>query len=155
MSEIALTPELRSELATVAAAHGCELVRADFGAGLLRLVLDRESGIGLEDCAVVSREVSTLLDVAGFGRGRYTLEVSSPGLDRTLERPQEFERFSGRTVRVRYLDRQTGKKATVEATLTGFRHENGGFVELVEPLTKRSLAIQLADVETARLKVEQ
>jgi ribosome maturation factor RimP len=81
---------------------GMELVHIEFrreGAGLvLRLYVEKEGGVGLEDCARVSRQVSAQLDVDDPIRGRYTLEVSSPGPDRPLSRDRDFERFAGHRV---------------------------------------------------------
>jgi RimP N-terminal domain len=86
----------------VAAAAGCELVHAAWKGGVLRLILDRAEGITLGDCEHVSRQVSALLDVLDFGKGRYVLEVSSPGLDRQLYKPSDYERFLGRLARVTF-----------------------------------------------------
>jgi ribosome maturation factor RimP len=146
--------ELVAELEEVAAARGCELVHAEFGGGVLRLVLDRPDGVGLDDCEAVSKEASALLDVAGFGRGRYTLEVSSPGLDRPFYRPADYQRFLGRRVRVRFRDPSTGKRATVVGRLADYRPEGGGEIELVETESKRDLRIGLAAVEQTRLTIE-
>jgi ribosome maturation factor RimP len=83
---------------------GLELVHLEFrreGAGLvLRLYIDKEGGIGLDECAQVSRQVSAQLDVDDPIRGRYTLEVSSPGPDRPLSHDRDFDRFAGRRARV-------------------------------------------------------
>jgi ribosome maturation factor RimP len=150
-----LTPELRGELAGIAEAHGCELVHAEFRGGLFRIFLDRPGGVRLEDCEAVSKDASALLDVADFGSGRYTLEVSSPGLDRQLYGPRDFERFTGRRVRVRFVDPATGRRATVEARLDSFRPgPDGGEIELRESATAPSRTLRMADVQLARLVVE-
>ena len=75
----------------------------------------------LADCEHVSRQVSALLDVLDFGTGRYVLEVSSPGLDRQLYKPRDYDRFAGRLARVTFQDPETGKKKTVVARLQGLR----------------------------------
>jgi len=154
MAGTSLTPELVSELEAVAVAHGCELLHAEFKGGVLRIFLDREGGVGLEHCEAVSKEASALLDVADFGRGRYTLEVSSPGLDRQLYRPRDYERFTGRRVRVRHRDPDSGRRATVVGLLTGFRDVEGGEMDLEVTETKEHMVIRLADVEIARLIIE-
>ncbi len=119
------TPSSALELAEIAAAQGCELLQVEFQAGTLRLILDREEGVRLEDCETVSKLASALLDVRNFGPGRYTLEVSSPGLDRQLYGPRDFARFVGRRVRVRFVDPATGKRATVVGRLAGVRRSGG------------------------------
>lgn len=87
---------------------GLELIR---GRGqLLRIYIDREGGVGLDDCEYVSREVGALLDVHDPIKGAYTLEVSSPGLDRPLFTPDHFERFAGRRARVTLHAPQDGRR---------------------------------------------
>ena len=75
----------------VAASSGLELVEVEFRGGgksrLLRIFIDKPGGVTHEDCANLSREVSTILDVEDVVPGSYLLEVSSPGLDRKLSRP--------------------------------------------------------------------
>ena len=157
MPGVALNRELLAELEGIAAARGCELLHAEFVAGVMRLVLDRSEeagGVGLDDCEAVSKEASALLDVAGFGRGRYTLEVSSPGLDRPFYRTSDYERFVGRRVRVRYRDPESARRATVVGRLAAFHAVEGGEIELTETESKRDLRIRLADVELTRLSVE-
>ena len=69
--------------------------------GMLRVYLDKADGVDIEDCETVSHQVSAILDVEDALSGHYTLEVSSPGLDRTLTKPAHFERFMGEDVRVK------------------------------------------------------
>jgi len=70
--------------------------------GLVRIYIDkRPNGVGLADCEAVSRQVSALLDVEDPIPGNYTLEVSSPGLDRRLTKVEHFERFLGEVVRIK------------------------------------------------------
>ncbi|HRU10899.1 MAG TPA: ribosome maturation factor RimP, partial [Thermoanaerobaculia bacterium] len=110
--------ELVAELESLAAASGCELVHCEFKGGVLRLFIDRPDGVTLEDCEHVSRQASALLDVADFGSSRYTLEVSSPGLDRQLYRPRDYQRFAGRRVRVTYRpEAAEARKRTVVGRL--------------------------------------
>jgi len=80
---------------------GVEYLGGSKGGGLLRVYIDNEQGISADDCQRVSYQVSGVLDVEDPIPGHYTLEVSSPGLDRLLFRPQDFERFTGCLVRVR------------------------------------------------------
>jgi ribosome maturation factor RimP len=86
-------------------AEGLELLAAEIqGSGprmVLRLVIDGPDGVGLEQCAEISRQASAILDVSDPIRHAYTLEVSSPGLDRKLYRREDFARFAGRSIKVR------------------------------------------------------
>ena len=156
----ALTPELEEELSEIAEASGCELVHAEFKGHLLRIFIDRPErpgGVDLADCETVSRQVSALLDVMDFGPGRYTLEVSSPGLDRQLYRPRDYRRFVGSLARVTHRDPETGKKRTDVGRLAAFREAGaGGGPEIVLELAERdeTLLLSLDAVETARLEIE-
>lgn len=154
MSVRGLTPELLSEFEGVARSHGCELLQADFRSGALRILLDREEGVRLDDCEAISKEISALLDVEDFGRGRYTLEVSSPGLDRPLLRPADFARFVGRRARVRRKNPETGRRETLIGRLGAFRPDDGGEIDLTELDSKRDVTVRLSDIEAAKLEIE-
>ncbi|MEW6145928.1 MAG: ribosome maturation factor RimP [Thermodesulfobacteriota bacterium] len=69
--------------------------------GVLRVFIDKEGGVTIDDCALVSRELGTLLDIHDMIPGSYTLEVSSPGLTRALRKPEDFLRFIGKKVRIK------------------------------------------------------
>src|SRR5262245_27161882 len=150
----AIDPALASELAAVAEHAGCELVHVEFAAGVLRLILDREGGVGLADCETVSRRVSPVLDVAGFGGGRYTLEVSSPGLDRELYGPRDFQRFAGKRARVTFKNPESGRKRTVVGGLGAFDAAQDVALAIDEIEGCESVRVALADVLKARLEVE-
>ncbi|HMN45717.1 MAG TPA: ribosome maturation factor RimP [Povalibacter sp.] len=80
------------------------------GGGLLRLYIDAPQGITLEDCERVSRAVSEAMDASDPIPGHYTLEVSSPGLDRVLRTAEHFARFSGERVKVETSAPVNGRK---------------------------------------------
>ncbi len=89
----------------VAESLALELVEVEMRGGgkgrMLRITIDKSGGVTHDDCANLSREVSTILDVENVvPGGAYTLEVSSPGLDRKLEKPADFERFTGSLVKL-------------------------------------------------------
>ena len=170
----ALTPEIEAELAGVAAGSGCELLHAEWKGGVLRLVLDRPaappaplaplapqaplareagpsevSGVSLADCEHVAKQASALLDVLDFGNGRYLLEVSSPGLDRQLYRPGDYQRFLGRLARVTF-EAASGRR-TVVARLAEL---HPGAVTLADDRTGERLTLPLETIRLARLEVE-
>lgn len=93
---------------------GYELVDLEYAPGrrhaLLRVFIDHPQGIGVEQCEQVSRELSALLDVEDPLPGAYTLEVSSPGLDRVLRTRAHFERFVGRRVWVELFAAREGRR---------------------------------------------
>lgn len=152
-----LDEELIAEMEDIAAASGCELIHAELKGGTLRLFIDRpEGGVDLSDCETISRQVSALLDVIDFSDGRYLLEVSSPGLDRQLYRSRDWERFTGRKVRVTFRSPETGEKRTVLARLEQFDPEPApvGGTAVLHTETGEHLVLSLEDVQVARLEIE-
>ncbi len=93
----------------VVTSMGLELVeavyRGGFPGGLLRVTIDKPGGVSLEDCEAVSRVVGTQIDVEGLLADAYTLEVSSPGLDRRLKRPEDYGKYQGRLAKVKTAGR--------------------------------------------------
>jgi ribosome maturation factor RimP len=81
------------------------------GGRVLRLYLDKEGGPNMDDLSQVSRELSALLDTYDVVEGAYTLEVSSPGINRPLKLPEHFKRFIGKRIRVRTRDLVQGRRS--------------------------------------------
>ena len=112
-----LRVELSQLLGPVVAGLGVELWELEYanrpGGGLLRLYIDSPNGISVDDCERVSRAVSAVLDEQDPIPGEYTLEVSSPGLDRVLRTHDHFARFTGEQVRVEMRDPIAGRKRFV------------------------------------------
>jgi ribosome maturation factor RimP len=77
---------------------------------VIRVFIDKPEGVGLEDCEIVSRQVSALLDVEDPVPGHYVLEVSSPGLDRKLTKPAHYQRYVGDDIRVQLRVPIEGRK---------------------------------------------
>lgn len=118
---------------------------------LLRIYIDRESGVTLSDCESVSRDLSAALDVEDIITHAYQLEVSSPGLDRTLSKPEHFARFAGSTVKIKVYQPIDGQKV-FQGKLLGISAENTVTVEstagtimefALSAITKASLEIEL------------
>lgn len=155
MSQTAIDAKLESEFAAVAASSGCELVHVDFRQGRLRVLLDRPQGVTLDDCQNVSKQLSALLDVSDFGSSPYLLEVSSPGLDRELYGPRDFERFTGQLVRVTFFAGEPRSKKTIVGRLEAFAPEAGeGEISVAERQTGERHKIPISDLEKARLEPE-
>lgn len=99
----------------VAEGMGVELVDVELlGAGrktLLRITIDREGGVSVDDCEAFSKDVGALLDVEDVMQGRYTLEVSSPGLDRPLKTAGDFRRHRGKLVNLSLKEKVEGRGA--------------------------------------------
>ena len=114
--------------------------------GVLRVFIDRHpEGIGLDDCETVSRQISALLDVEDPIPGQYTLEVSSPGLDRRLTKIEHFQRFMGEDVRVKLRFPLAGRR-NFRGELTGVDDEN---IEVV--VDGEAHRLPVATIESARL----
>jgi ribosome maturation factor RimP len=146
-------PTLRRTLAAVVETMGYELVGVEFHAShanaLLRIYIDRESGITLDDCQRVSHQVSGMLDVEDPIAGRYTLEVSSPGLDRPLFEAEHFIRFAGSEVRIQLRTLLEGRRKL----LGRLRGMEGDVVVLVDG-EGREWRVPLEQIEKARLAPE-
>ncbi len=149
-----IEPTLQTQFQEAARQAGCELIHAEFKGGILRLVLDREDGVDLGHCTTVSKQVSALLDVAQFDPGRYTLEVSSPGLNRQLYRQDDYQRFLGQRARVTWRDSSMPTKRTVVARLEAYQAAEPASVELLDEQSGERLQIRISDIQIARLEPE-
>jgi ribosome maturation factor RimP len=122
-NEVRLSEDLVARLSRLAQGEGVELLAVEVGGtprrAVVRLVLDREQGgVTLADCESVSRQASVLLDAYDPFPGPFTLEVSSPGLERKLYSEKDFARFSGHAVRVRMRSGWPPPRV-IEGTLEG------------------------------------
>jgi ribosome maturation factor RimP len=123
---------------------GLELVDVEHGPGLLRVILDREGGIDLEAITTASEQISDLLDVHDPVPGRYSLEVLSPGVERPLRTPGEFQRFIGETVAIR-----------THATVEGDRRVQGELTEADdESIVVAGRRLAYDEIERARTVFE-
>jgi len=148
----------------VGASTGLEIVEVELRGGgkarMLRIFVDKSGGVTHEDCANLSREVGTILDVEDvIPGGSYLLEVSSPGLDRKLSRPADYERFTGSRVKVMTRQPVNGSRhfegrlesfqqgrLTIEMNAARKKPQLGG--------GSQKLEIELANVEKANLVPE-
>lgn len=118
---------------------------------LLRIYIDREAGVTLNDCESVSRDLSAALDVEDIITHAYQLEVSSPGLDRTLAKPEHYTRFADRTVKIKVYQPIDGQKV-FRGKLLGLSDTGMVKIEItpgtimefdMSTITKASLEIEL------------
>jgi ribosome maturation factor RimP len=152
--QTALQQSITAAAERVAASEGLELVevvlRGSGASRLLRVVIDKPEGVSLNDCETVSRQLGAILDVEELvPGGRYQLEVSSPGIERKLFRPKDFQRFVGRPIKVTLHDAREGRK-TFEGTLAGFAED---VVQLALP-TGEALSLTLQEISRANLKYD-
>ncbi len=135
-------------LQPVITAMGYELVGVELLGGrraLLRVYIDQPDGVSVDDCERVSHQVSGVLDVEDAVKGAYTLEVSSPGLDRPLFNASHFERFAGEQVRLKLYGPLAGRR-NWRGELRGMRAG-----EVVLATEQGEVTVPLAQIETARL----
>ena len=128
---------------------GMELVDVEYrreGHGwVLRFFIDKEGGIGVDDCAKVSREISAYLEVEDLVAHAYHLEVSSPGLERPLKKKEDFVRFIDRQIRIK-LRQPVGGQRVLVGTLCGLEDDT-----VVLMLEKEKVFIDMGNISKARL----
>ncbi len=141
---------LRALLEPAVTALGCELVGIEYRASgkhsLLRVYIDKPEGVTVDDCSAVSYQVSGLLDVEDPVPGHYTLEVSSPGLDRPLFQARDFERFAGHEVKLRTRFPVDGQR-NFKGLLQGLHEQQ----VVIEQQDGTRVSLPLDQVEQARL----
>lgn len=156
MSRQATVARIEEVAGRVGQSEGIEIVEVELkGTGrnhLLRIYIDKPQGVTHSDCEVVSQKVGDLLDAEDTIPGHYTLEVSSPGVERKLKKPADFERFEGHKVRVvmRESENAERKSRLVEGTLAG-TEEAGVFVETA---AGERMHIPYTAIDRANLKFE-
>ena len=154
MSEL---PEIvEREIEKIVSSEGLELVHIDYhrqGRGfLLRVDIDKEGGVTLDDCQNISHQVSAMLDVEDVIPAEYELQVSSPGLDRKFYRDSDYQKFLGRLVRVKTSQPIRGLHVIVGR----LKEFDGETIVVTDPAMKKDpdYRIPLGAVKEARLEVE-
>ena len=131
---------------------GCELWDVEYvregDQRFLRIFLDKETGVDINDCEAISRAMDPLLDEADPIAESYHFEVCSAGLERTLKRPSDFERFMGSNITVKLYRPRNGLKE-IPCVLTGY--ENG---KLTVTAGKETITFEKSEVALVRLRVE-
>ncbi len=138
-------------IAPAVEALGYELVGVEYHGGdngLLRVYIDHENGISVDDCQAVSHQVSGVLDVEDPIRGHYSLEVSSPGLDRPLFKAQDYERFAGHEVKIKMATMIEGRR-NFTGLLKGLEDET-----VIVEVDGEEKCLPLDQVDQARLVPE-
>ncbi len=140
----------------VAEAEGLELIDVECNRmksrWLVRIYLDKEGGVTLDDCTGMSQQLGDILNVHDVPPGPYTLEVSSPGLDRPLVRDKDFTKHTGCKVDIRLREKLDGIRH-FRGRLTGFLEEEGQKILTVE-VAGKTYRVPKAMVAKARLEYE-
>lgn len=161
MSQQTLVEQLSAIVEPILESMSMELVDLEYKHEgrdwFLRIFIDKEGGVNLDDCAEVSREVGAVLEVEDLIRTAYRLEVSSPGIDRPLKKVGDFERFAGSLVRVKTYesldpDQRGHARKTFVGTLLGVE---GGLVR-IEQADKKGGVVEfpLEGIAKANLEYE-
>src|SRR5215831_5323277 len=152
--EPAPVAERINEIAEQAAIdHGLELVHAEIagpeGNPVVRVFIDKPGGVTHEDCSQVSTQIGTVLDVEDFIHSAYTLEVSSPGLERGLYKPADYERFAGSAAKIKTRS-AIGNQRNFRGRIAGIK---AGHV-IIEDRTSGRVEIPFDSITKANLEVE-
>ncbi len=151
--EVSIEGRVREVAERVAADRGLELVHAEVaGAGrspIVRVYIDKPGGVTHEDCSEVSTHVGTVLDVEDFIPGTYTLEVSSPGLERGLYGLGDFERFAGRLAKMKTRGAVGGQR-NFRGRIEGVEGEEIIF----EDRTTGRVRVPVSEVAKANLEID-
>lgn len=151
-----LPDRIGQEIQKIVDSEKLELVHVEYkkqGRGyLLRVDIDKPGGVTLEDCSLVSQQISTYLDVDDVVPAEYELQVSSPGLDRKFYRDSDYEKFRGRLVRVKTSRAIRGLHVIVGR----LKEFDGRKIVVTDPVMKKDAdyEIPLADIKETRLEVE-
>ncbi len=137
----------------VVEAQGCELWDVEFvreaGEWFLRVYIDKEGGVSIDDCEAVSRALDPLLDEADPIEPSYNFEVSSAGVERQLKRPSDFQRFMGSFVQVNLYRAVSGAKEHL-----GYLRAHGPEGVTIETKNGQTLAFEPQQVASVRLRME-
>ena len=137
----------------VAIDHGLELVHAEVAGPdnkpIVRIFIDKPGGVAHKDCAEVSLYVGTILDVEDFIHSSYTLEVSSPGLERGLYRRNDYERFAGKLAKLKSRSPINGQR-NFRGRLLGIE----GDEVLIDDRTSGRVRVDFSSIAKANLELE-
>ncbi len=151
-----LPERIETQIEKIVTSEGLELVHVEYRKQgrvyLLRVDIDKEGGVNLEDCENIAHQVGTWLDVEDPVPGEYELQVSSPGLDRRFYKESDYEKFMGRLVRVRTSRPIRGLHVIVGR----LEQYDGRNIVVVDEQVKKdpNYEIPLADIKETRLEVE-
>jgi len=133
--------------------HGLELVHAEVagpeGHPVLRVFIDKPGGVTHDDCSGVSTQIGTVLDVEDFIHSAYTLEVSSPGIERGLYKPADYERFAGSPAKIRTRV-AVGNQRNFRGRIVGIQGDSVVF----EDLTSGRVTMPFDSIAKANLEVD-
>ena len=153
MDKHLITERIEKIAAQVAKANGTELVHIEVAGtkrdAVLRIYIDKDGGVTIDDCSLVSRGIEEILDAEDFIPSRYMLEVSSPGIERQLYSLNDFVKFTGNLTKVKLKTEIDGQK-----TFVGPITEVNGDMITIDDRTKGSIRFDYSEVSMAHLKID-
>jgi ribosome maturation factor RimP len=153
---VKLDPRIQEIIERVTTREGLELVQAELTGGranaFLRIYIDKPGGVTHEDCATVSDQVGMILDVEDLIPHHYILEVASPGLDRGLYKPADYERFAGHPAHIKLAEPLAGQR-NFHGQLLGLDRE-GEPAALLADETGKHHRLPLAKIIKANVELE-
>jgi ribosome maturation factor RimP len=153
MASSSVEDRVRTIAERVAIDHGLELVHAEVAGPdnkpIVRIFIDKPNGVTHQDCSEVSLHVGTVLDVEDFIHASYTLEVSSPGLERGLYKRQDYERFAGKLAKLRTRKPVNGQR-NFRGRLLGLDGED----VILEDRTSGRVSVSFDDIAKANLEMD-
>ncbi|MHC1697850.1 MAG: ribosome maturation factor RimP [Geobacteraceae bacterium] len=150
--------KIEGMLAPLVVSLGLELVEIEYKSEgrqmILRIFIDKEGGVTLDDCAAVSKEFSALLDVEDVIPGKFTLEVSSPGLNRPLKSLSDYDRYTGKLVKIKTFTAHADDSGKLRKVFLGKLLRVDGDLIQIKLLEGPSAAIPFSAVAKANLEFE-
>ncbi|MFN7929458.1 MAG: ribosome maturation factor RimP [Blastocatellia bacterium] len=151
-----LDPRIHEVIERVTTREGLELVHAELvggrGNAVLRIYIDKPGGVNHDDCATVSDQVGLILEIEEFIPYQYLLEVASPGLDRGLYKPGDYERFAGLPAHIKLTAPLNGQR-NFHGTLIGLERE-GEEAALLDDETGKRHRLPLSLIAKANVEIE-
>lgn len=158
MVQVNIVAKIESLALPLVTSLGLELVEVEYKREgpqmVLRISIDKEGGIMLDDCAAVSKELSALLEVEDIVPGNFSLEVSSPGLNRPLKSRADYERYKGKLVKVKTFAPTADDAGNIRRTFLGKLIGLDGDLILLQLQEGQSAKIPLSAVAKAHLEFE-
>lgn len=147
-----LIQEVSKTIEPILRSQGLELIDVEYNreaqGWVLRIYLDREGGITVEDCAEASRELGAILEVRDLIPNRYVLEVSSPGVTRPLKRPEDFNKYQNRSVKIKLFMPLEGRR-NFKGKLLGLKED-----KVSVESERRIYEIPIQNIAKANLEVD-
>jgi len=153
MDQASVAERIREVAEQTAIDHGLELVHAEVagpeGHPVVRVFIDKPGGVNHDDCSEVSNQIGTILDVEDFIHSAYTLEVSSPGLERGLYRRTDYERFAGQAAKIKIRGAISGQR-NFRGRIVGVDERNVIF----DDRTSGRVTIPIDEIAKAHLEID-